>query len=72
MKSTIKITPSKSITVEPCIKGTGIIATISLEMLGIKTQESVHLTPDQCGALLFGIEQALNEQEGIVPMVHIR
>lgn len=61
MKTTIKLTPSKSLTVEPCIKGAGIIATLNLEMFGIKTSESMHLTPDQCGALLFGVEQALEQ-----------
>lgn len=57
MKTTVKLTPSKSITVEPCKAG-GVLATISFEMFGVKTSEPIHLTPDQVGALLFGMEQA--------------
>lgn len=63
MKTTIKLTPGKSLTVEPCAKRGGVIATLGLELFGIKTSEAVHLTPDQCGALIFGLEQALPMQD---------
>lgn len=59
MKTTIKLGASKSLTVEPCAKRGGVIATLALEMFGIKTSEAVHLSPDQCGALIFGLEQAM-------------
>lgn len=59
MKTTIKLPGAKSLTVEPCAKRGGVIATIAFEMFGIKSSESMHLTPDQCGALIFGLEQAI-------------
>lgn len=61
MKTTVKLSPSKSITVEPAGKNCngGIIATLNFEMFGIKSSEAMIMTPDQCGALLFGIEHAL-------------
>ncbi len=51
MKSTIKLTPSKSVTVQPCKLG-GV--TIDL---GPHT-EILSLSPDQCGALIFALEAA--------------
>lgn len=59
MKTTIKLTLTKSLTVEPCKEG-GILATISFSMFGVTRSEALHLTTDQCGALLFGVEQALD------------
>lgn len=58
MKTTIKLTAGKSLTVEPCARRGGIIATLAFELFGIKSSEPIHLTPDQCGALLVGIECA--------------
>lgn len=65
MKTTVKLSPSKSITVEPAGKHCdgGIIATLNFEVFGIKSSEAMTMTPDQCGALLFGMEQALGWQE---------
>lgn len=63
MKTTIKLTAGKSLTVEPCTKRGGVIATIAFEMFGIKSSESMHLTPDQCGALIFGLEEATPKDE---------
>lgn len=62
MKTTIKLSPGKSLSVEPCKIG-GVIATLNFEMFGIKSSEAMTLTPDQCGALIFGLEQALPEQD---------
>lgn len=56
MKSTIKLTPSKSVTVQPCKLG-GV--TIDL---GPHT-EILSLTPDQCGALIFALEAACEANE---------
>lgn len=63
MKTTIKLSTSKSLTVEPCAKRGGVIATIAFEMFGIKSTEAMHLTPDQIGVLMFGLEQALPVQD---------
>jgi hypothetical protein len=59
MKTTIKLAGAKSLTVEPCTKRGGILATFAFEMFGIKSSESIHLTSDQCGALIFGLESAI-------------
>lgn len=63
MKTTIKLSTSKSLTVEPCAKRGGVIATVAFEMFGIKSSEAMHLTPDQIGVLMFGLEQALPVQD---------
>jgi hypothetical protein len=56
MKSTIKLNPSTRLTVQPCKTG-GIILEIS--PAPTKTDAvTFHLTPDQAGALIFGLEQA--------------
>lgn len=53
MKSTIKLTRQSSLTVEPSAGG------VRLGLHGIKeTVAVVDLTPDQIGALIFGIEAA--------------
>ncbi len=61
MKTTVKLSPTKSISVEPAGKhcNGGIIATLEFSMFGVKTSEAITMTPDQCGALMFGIEHAL-------------
>lgn len=59
MKTTIKLSGNKSLTVEPSGLGQGgVKATIAFEMFGIKSSEALHLTQDQCGALLFALETA--------------
>jgi hypothetical protein len=59
MKSTIKLTTSKSLTVQPCKTG-GILIELdnpnALHALAAHT--TLQLTMDQAGALLFAIEQA--------------
>lgn len=55
MKTTIKIDLTKSIVVMPCISGKGV--EISLLFAGVTMGHGV-LTPDQCGALINGIECA--------------
>ena len=64
MKTTIKLTPGKSLTIEPCTKRGGVIATIAFELFGIKSTEAMHLTADQCGVLLFAVEQASTQGQG--------
>jgi hypothetical protein len=58
MKTTIKITPYKRITVEP-----NRVGHINLEIIhglfgGVTTTELHVLTPDQAGVLMFAIERA--------------
>lgn len=59
MKSTIKLTTSKRLTVQPCKTG-GIVIELdnphALHALAMHT--TVKLTMDQAGALMFAIEQA--------------
>lgn len=63
MKTTIKLGASKSLTVEPCAKLGGVIATLNFSMFGHRNSTAMHLTPDQCGVLMFGLEQALPVQD---------
>ena len=59
MKTTIKMTTNKSITVQPCKTG-GVVMEIinqgALHVLAVQT--TLQLTPDQIGALIFGLEAA--------------
>jgi hypothetical protein len=59
MKTTIKLGAGKSLTVEPYALGPGVRATIGFELFGVKQTQCINLTPDQCGALIFGLEAAL-------------
>lgn len=57
MKTTVKLAKHQSISVSPCIFGVRIeIKTCNAD--GAASVDAYNLTPDQCGALLFGIEQA--------------
>lgn len=65
MKTTIKLGASKSLTVEPCARLGGVLATVNMNVFGVSMSEAIHLTPDQCGALIFGLEQAgMGDQRG--------
>jgi len=55
MKSTIKIDAGKSIVVQPNKTGPGV--SVSLVLFGASMASAV-LTPDQCAALILGIEIA--------------
>jgi hypothetical protein len=62
MKTTIKLTPTMRLVVQPAAKVGGI----SLEFTHgttTTTSEAWHLTPDQAGALIFGMEQALETMQ---------
>lgn len=57
MKTTVKLAQHQSISVYPCFFGVRMeIKTTNAE--GAASVDAYNLTPDQCGALLFGIEQA--------------
>lgn len=62
MKTTIKITNAKRLIVEPCKKTGGVILE-TVQGLNFTSAEPWHLTPDQCGALIFGLEQALEAHQ---------
>ncbi len=58
MKTTIKLTASKAIVINPCITG-GVV--FELTEKGGEAQhalQAVSLTPDQVGALIFSLETA--------------
>lgn len=56
MKTTVKLTKTRAITVEPM----GVVPGILLEVPCIEGGGTTWtLTPDQAGALIFGLEQAL-------------
>lgn len=59
MKTTIKVGPEKSISVEPMRHAGGLYFELRCGMDG----KPFCLTPDQAGALIFGIEQALDAIE---------
>lgn len=54
MRTTVKLTQTIRATVSPTKAG-GVL----LELGGDEHPVTFHLTPDQCGALIFGMEQAL-------------
>jgi len=56
MKTTIKLTPRTAIVVAPAAKANGIFVGLTKGEFG---EDSFILSADQCGALIFGIEQAL-------------
>ena len=55
MKSTIKIDAAKSIVVEPNKAGPGV--SFSLVLFGVDMASAI-LTPDECAALILGIQIA--------------
>lgn len=61
MKTTIKIDASKSLVVEPA-PGGGVLFTAKLHGFNVGSHVG---TPDQCGVLVFAIEQALRQAEQV-------
>lgn len=64
MKNTIKLTTSQAITVQPSKAG-GVTVELSTPhaLHVLATHITLHLTPDQCGALIFALEQACEANE---------
>lgn len=64
MKTTIKLTTTKTLTVQPCKTG-GVIVEINnphaLHVLA--SHVTLQLTPDQAGALIFALEQVCEANE---------
>ena len=58
MKSTIKITPASAITIVPCKGPQGGVIVEIFNKLRAEQLTTLHLTPDQVGAVIFGLEQA--------------
>lgn len=56
MKTTIKLTHSKTLTVQPTKAG-GVVVEF-LPILSAVNDATLHLTQDQAGALIFALEQA--------------
>lgn len=60
MKTTIKADAGKALIIEPCKTGPGVEFTATL--YGVRAGSKT-ATPDQCGALIFAVEQALEAQQ---------
>lgn len=60
MKSTIKLDGGKSVVVMPGLENT---ARVEITVMGVGVG-ALNLTPDQCGAVIFALEQVL-ERNGI-------
>ena len=60
MKNTIKLTSTTALVVTPAHKAGLIFMGLERDGLGA---ESYYLTPDQVGALIFGLEQACADLE---------
>lgn len=59
MKSTIKLDGGKSVVIQPGASGT---ARLDITIMGVGVG-GLNLTPDQCGAIMVGLEMALPEIE---------
>lgn len=65
MKTTIKLTTTMALTVAPGLSGTGgLFLSVEHRESGIKSVEQLELTPDQVGALIFGLAQACRQAPG--------
>lgn len=62
MKHTIKIDAGKAIVIQRNKKGPGV--QLSLELFGASMASAI-LTPDQCGALIFGLEESNEKESGV-------
>lgn len=60
MKTTIKAEGGKALIIEPSKQGGGVDITAMLYGVQIGKQS---VTPDQCGAFIFALEQALESQQ---------
>lgn len=47
MKTTVKITAGKSLSIEKCIHTGGLILTYTVRSAGAASHEPIHLSPDQ-------------------------
>lgn len=59
MKSTIKLDGGKAVVIQPGAEQT---VRLDITLMGIGVG-AINLTPDQCGAILFGLEMALPENQ---------
>jgi hypothetical protein len=58
MKTTIKLTTASAMTIAPCRGPQGGVIVEIFNKLRKEQLTTLHLTPDQIGAVLFGMEQA--------------
>lgn len=63
MKTTIKLTTTRAMSVHPCKNTGGVVLEITDRSGQAATTEAIHLTADQVGALLYGIEAAAEAAE---------
>jgi ubiquinone biosynthesis protein Coq4 len=64
MKTTIKLTNTKRMTVQPCKTGGVIVEYTNPNALFVQAAFfTLQLTPDQAGALIFALEQACEANE---------
>jgi hypothetical protein len=60
MKTTIKLTTSKAMTVQPCKTGGVILEVNNPHALHVLASNiTIQLTPDQVGALIFALEMCI-------------
>lgn len=71
MKSTIKITTTRAIVIQPCKTG-GILLTLEDRNGQVRSAEAINLTPDQAGALVFALEAALETIPGSPELLNDR
>lgn len=65
MKSTIALTPSKRLVIQPCKTGGIVLETVHGLAGQAKTIEAWHIEPGQVGALLWAIEQEASQAEAV-------
>lgn len=63
MKSTIKLSKTRSVTVQPSKSEPGHVSVIFENTASAIGQFGVNLTPDQAGALIFALEQVCEANE---------
>lgn len=71
MKTTIKITTTRAIVVQPCKTG-GILLAVEDRNGEAASIEALTLTNDQAGALVFALESAFEAQEGSAELLNDR
>lgn len=71
MKTTIKLSPTRALTVEPCRLSDMVCLTVievitnSNDQKMTAVHDAIFLTPDQVGALIVGLEQAAPETSAV-------
>ena len=63
VKTTIKLTASKRLEIQPCKRTGGVLVEL-VEGLVYKSSEAIHLTADQVGAMIVGLEMAARRAQG--------